>query len=1076
MQKQNNHSESEKSSPNSESWESKDSLSCQHRRSGDPYRAKAVYKYLLEHLTDLGINEKEDIVKPNESSIANQWGQKNNRIFIRRVLRSVLPEYYIEKERISIVPGLTLGKLVEILEGIQEYRAAKRLETPKSKISQILTRAEKLRVFRIFYQLTLEEKEILKLPIHPGEAILQEFLLTVTDPNKGLKTENTILFYKQITGIFYNSFNKLDLKNTLNIPFSARDIIQNNIEILLEELYQGIDADLKEQKIKELVSKVYCQISRIELQSGFRQFKSMFKNEIIPDNVQENISLLPHAFIEHLTRCIVENEALSDDFPIHLKHLEIEKIHPLPLYLKTEEQKFGLLNPLLLEDEEDEEDVVALKNQFAYKIRVHFYIKIPDNYQVWITDEDHQRSFFNQNEKKLEFFEEISGIGSPIHNIVAAINRVLLWDIPSLSSYLPLARDILNNNEFFGSSSLVWSYSLVNLCNKSDIEKAIKQNKTYDEIISNNEVIYGEYCGFDTVEIAAKAALQARLRAIQQTGINPGIYLTELCHRVEEIDALRQAESYLNFYPFSLKAMEGYLNKTIFCNRYRVVDNNLNFVEVDNGKAWSTVAYDAHLNITESYLQEGLYRIAKKYLDVLKPHIRDAQKGNNKCFSDFIFVKYELCKFRYYYLTDLEDVESHQSHSDRALAIRAATHSLNNAEKYLKNILKKYYIVDACGQSNFHPFFYLLSRVYAHRSKVYIFTSSYTDQPGNGWNALIKPIHLLEKARIYAARDANPALYAYWSAYQSWCYLMVAYLGDYKPLTTGFSREECIDWSKRLIDHALICYKKIGQICYQQIKDNGGRITEVKKNGKYYDHYGDMQIQVVPLIQELSEGSNESEQIYEPDNNVINFDFSIFHKICIEEHKSVYIFGTHSSILLFAMGMLELCDDEKKESEKLIKIKKAIRMFTYCSAIAEDGNKGKKDNDDGKFYLERIFSSGDSLIRGLYPHRLTQFADLGKIWAATCKSILLLYNSTFDWQDIDKLLENLPTSSSKSVLEDKCGQKRYNGHLESHCDRLIQYFEQLKCKKLNLTNLTEIRNKIVRDIFKIMRGESDVKP
>jgi len=522
--------------------------------------------------------------------------------------------------------------------------------------------------------------------------------------------------------------------------------------------------------------------------------------------------------------------------------------------------------------------------------------------------------------------------------------------------------------------------------------------------------------------------------------------------------------------------MEGYLNQTIFYNRYRTVDNNLNFVEVDDGKSWSIVAYYAHLNITASYLKEGLYRIAKKYLDVLEPHIIDAKEGNNKYFSEFIFVKYELCKFRYYYLTDLEDIESRQSCSDRALAIQAATDSLNNAEECLKNILRKYHIIDACGQTNFHPFFYLLSRVYSHRAKLYIFTSSYTDHPGNRWDALIQPINLLEKARIYAARDANPKLYAYWSAYQSWCYLMMAYLGDYEPSSDGFSREECIDWSKRLVNHALISYRRIGKICYQQIKDNGGRITEVDKDGQYYEHYGDFQIQVVPLIQELSEESDESKQIYEPDKNVINFDFSIFKKIFTEDNKSVYLFGTHSSILLFAMGMLELCDDETEESQKVIQIQKAIKIFRYCSAIAEDGIKTKKENDDEKLYLERIFDSGNSLVRGLYPHRLTQFADLGKIWAATCKLILLLYNSTFDWQHIDKLLGNLPTSSNKSVLEDKYGQKRYNGHLESHCDRLIQYFEQLKCKQLNLTSLTDIRNKIVRDVFKIMRGESDVKP
>jgi len=497
MPKQNNHSESEKSSPLSDSLKRKDSLSCNNRRSGDSYRARTLYKYLLEHLTDLGIKENEDIIKPNESCIANQWGQKNNRIFIRRVLRSVLPEYYSEKERISVVPGLTIGKLVEILEGIQQYQVIKRLEIPKSKILLTLTRAEKLRIFRIFYQLTLEEKEVLKLPIHPGEAMLQELFSTVTDTNKGLNAEDTVVFYKKITDIFYNSFNKLDFKSSANKPISSTDVIQNSIEYLLEELYQGIDVDSKVEKIKDLVSKVYCEISRIELQSGFSQYKSLFKKDI--NTLQDNTSLLPHTFIEHLTRCIVENELLSDDFPIHLKHLEIEKIHPLPLYLKTEEQKFGLLNPLLLEDEEDKQDVVCLKNQFAYKIRVHFYIKIPDNYKPWITEKYNKISYFNQNENKLEFFEEISGIGSPIHNIIAAINRVLLWDIPSLSSYLPLARDILKNHDFFGSSSLIWSYSLVNLCKKSDIEKAIKQNKTYEQVIANNEAIYGEYCGFDSV-------------------------------------------------------------------------------------------------------------------------------------------------------------------------------------------------------------------------------------------------------------------------------------------------------------------------------------------------------------------------------------------------------------------------------------------------------------------------------------------------------------------------------------------------------------------------------------------------
>lgn len=1074
MPKGNKHSKPTDNIPTSGASDAQDSQNLGRRSSEDQERDKSVYKYLLECLTDLGISEGKANIKPNESGIANQWGQKDNRIYIRRVLRSVLPEYYSEKERVSVVPGLTLGKLVEILTAIQKYWAEKRIKTTESlEVPRILTRNEKLRAFRKFNQLTPSEKEKLQLPTHPGETILQDLLASITDPIKGLKPEDTVPFYKEATNLFYNLFKKLELKNSPDLNYSLTDVIKKNVEVLIEEHYQGINVDLKAQKVKELVNKVWREISRIELQSGLRQYKSLLRDEIPTDAKHSNNSLLPHAFIEHLTRSLVENEILTDEFPIYLKHLEIEKIHPLPLYIKTEEQKFGLLNPLLLDN--DDEDINGLERQFAYKLKVHFYVKIPDNYQPYIQGDYSKISFFNKNENKLEFFEETTGVGSPIYHINAAINRVLLWDIPKLSDYFPLARNILQNNEFFGSSSLVWSYSLVNLCKKDDIT-SINLNKSYDKVVSDCETAYGEYCGFDLVEVAAKASLQAILRAIKQTGIDSVTYLTQLCHRVEEINAFRKAESYLNFYPFSLKAMEGYLNQTIFCGRYRTLDNQYNFVEVNEGKPWSAVAYDAHLAITNAYFKEGLYRIGKKYLDVLKPHVEDAKKGKNKCLSDIILTKYEICQFRYHYLTDLEDLESRQLHSDRSSAIRLATDSLYEAKKYLKNLLRKYYIIGACAQTNFNPFFYLLSRIYAHRAKLYIFTSSYADRPGRRWDRLIEPIRLLEKARIYAARDGNPLLYAYCSAYQSWCYITVAYLGDYKQLPTGFAKEECMDWAKRLIDHALICYKNLGHVCYQQIKDNGGRITNTNRNGKFYENYGNIQIQVVPLIQELSNNTTKREQINQTDNNVIVVDFSILKQICTDEPKSIYLFGTHSSILLFAMGMIKLCDDKNSGSELKEELNESIRMFTYCSALAEDGTKGKIA-DDGTFYSERIFCEGDSLIRGLYPHRLTQFADLGKIWAATSKCILLLHDSNSDWKEVNSLLKYLPTSSNKLVLEGNyCGQKRYNGHFESHCDRLVQYFEQLKIKKLPFTSLSEIRNKVVRDVFKIMRGESDVKP
>ncbi|MBD2774599.1 HypX (modular protein) [Iningainema tapete] len=1044
------------------------------RSQEDQQRDKSVYQYLLTCLTDLGINEENK--KPNESSIANQWGQKNNRIFIRRVLRSVLTEYYDEQERYKVVPGLTLGKLVEILAGIQDYWAKKRLNTKEEQVPRILTRTEKLRAFRYLSQLTPEEKEKLDFPRYSGETLLQELLETVTDTVKGLKSEDIVPFYKGAINI-YHSLKQFELKNQQYSKLaSLSDIIKHQVEHLIEECYRGLNSALKREKTDDLVNKIHREFSRMEFQSGLRQVKSLLPEHLIKDEIKPDANLFYPSFIEHLTRSLVENEILTDEFPVHLKHIEIEKTSPLPLYVNKKAQSIGLLNPLILEQHEDQEDINGLQKQFAYKIKVHFYVKIPENYQLLLQGKDYQISYFNSRENKLEFFEEVSGIGSPVYHIIAAINRVLFWDIPELNDYLPVARNILNDHHFFGSPSLVYSYNLVNLCKKSDIEQAIRDNKNYDQVVNSYEPAYGEYCGFDLVEVLAKAALHARLRAIKQTGIDSVKYLTQLCNRVEEINALRKAESYLSFYPFSLKAMEGYLNQTIFKDRYRVTNNEFNFTEINSGQPWSAVAYDAHITITEAYLKEGLYRIAKKYLDILKHHVENAKKNNNNFLSDIILAQYELCLFRYHYLTDLEDSESRQLHSDRSSAIRAAIDSLNSAEEYLKKLLKKYYTISNSAQSNFHPFFYLLSRVYAHRAKLYIFTSSYTDRPSGRFSGLIEPIRLLEKARIYAARDGNPAHYAYWSAYQSWCYLMVAYLGDYEPLHQELSREECLDWARRLVEHALICYYHTGKLCYQQIKDNGGKITKNSRNGKYYESYGDIQIQVIPLIQELKEDSNECEQIYASDKNVINLDFSILKQIHNEENKSIYLFGTHSSILLFTMGMLELCTEENQKDELQLRIKKALRMFTYCSAIALDGTEIKENYDEGKLYLERILKQGDYLVRGLYPHRLTQFADLGKIWAATCKLILLIYNSSYTWQDINNLLKSLLQSLDKSIIDTDCGQERYNGHLESHYEKVVKYFEQVQEKKINFPNLEEIRNKVVRDIFKIMRGESDVRP
>ena len=179
-------------------------------------------------------------------------------------------------------------------------------------------------------------------------------------------------------------------------------------------------------------------------------------------------------------------------------------------------------------------------------------------------------------------------------------------------------------------------------------------------------------------------------------------------------------------------------------------------------------------------------------------------------------AKYELCQFRYYYLTDLQDSE--QKQLDRISAISKALNSLNKAEQYLQKRAKKYYSFNEASQSYFHPFCYFFSRVYSHQAKICMFFPQYyADLTNNRSNPLLEAIRLFENARIYAARDGDATQYAYWTAYQSWCYLIVAYLGDYYQLKQDFDKEKCLSWSKKLIANALICYSATGNLCYQQI-------------------------------------------------------------------------------------------------------------------------------------------------------------------------------------------------------------------------------------------------------------------
>ena len=155
------------------------------RDTADQKRDREVYRYLLA-LSDLGMSGEPPM--PNETSIAKQWGGQENRIFIRRMLRSVLfKELYAEKEKEKEkkqppVPGLTLSKLVSILSGLTDYqREHQFLDRNSKKASHIITRAEKLKALGLFFRLSPEERSQLTLDTHPEEALLNQIYEQATD-------------------------------------------------------------------------------------------------------------------------------------------------------------------------------------------------------------------------------------------------------------------------------------------------------------------------------------------------------------------------------------------------------------------------------------------------------------------------------------------------------------------------------------------------------------------------------------------------------------------------------------------------------------------------------------------------------------------------------------------------------------------------------------------------------------------------------------------------------------------------------------------------------------------------------
>jgi hypothetical protein len=1022
-----------------------------NRNIHDQSRDKKTYKYLLT-LVDGYLENPDDV---SISYIADQWGMADNRMFVSRVLKSIKNNFDALKEppknvtenspdnindilsEDKVVPGLTLNKLVNILVSIDKYRKEKCAAQEKISFPKLLTRSEKLRVLYLYSDTLPIEKKYLNLEESDTRLLLQQLINDITDSSQGLSQGKLNEICKYISSCM-----DIELSEGKNEKYTIKSIINENIEIFGYEYFQG----LNEAVLKSLKNKIFEQVENaiqdISYQNGSYQFKAFLDKDInekysdevsteslIKHREEIGVRFSPKKFIRRLTKSIVENQILAEEFPVYLKYIEIQQIQQS------------------MPQDDDYKDSLS-----AYTVKVHFYLK-------------------NAQGEREDFYEEVTGIGSPLSHAIAAMNRALLWDIKSLKDYIPIAKQITFNTEIIGSSNngSIWGHYVVGLCKRPT-------NEDQKDMYCVEELASGDYCGFDTLEVYAKASFYARLRAIKKNGISPSKYIKELQDKIKQVKILRKGEEMLNGYPFSLEAMKFYLttNLLVLNNCYKIDKDNFPLPDSAKKDSWSLTEYEAHLSIAEAYLVEGLYVIGKIYLDCIESHIENPKKNS---ISRIIIAKYHLCCFRYHYLTDLHD--DNKTNLSRNDALSNATKHLDKSYDNLKEYVYKCNKIDELPYVNFYNFFTMMSKLYANKARLYFFMNHYLLVSED----TSESINLFEKSREYAEKCGDSLLYSMWSAYKSWCYLSAAYK-DYKDDKNESIKS--IDNAEKTLIQALRAYEKIGVKSYESVKLKSGKrnipssdSTRKFDIGYEDEDYGGVEIQGVPLIKEFIRKDDDISQVHFSSADAsLTLNMSLLMSDLTTPPTP--LFGTQSSIIIFAIAMLKLCHYQYDEKSIIVGIEEARKLFCYSWSFGEDGS-CNMTNNKMKRWQEKEFSPSQEgcHLRGLYPHRLTQFADFGKIYFIACELILLSHSKKDKkerWTYIHELVHMIEDNSlEKGNRKEQTSQKRYNGHLQDHFNAIKEYVEDFK-KLAPKSSILNTRNEVVKDFAIILRTGQKRRP
>lgn len=1067
----------------------------------DREREKNIYRYILKLLP---------LKKPNNlSEISEKLYSQKKSDPAKKIFNLIK-----EKENQPLPAKLTTEQLVELIKNVkislqEEYQDKEKTycATPK-----LLRKEDIITLLTYLIKLSSEERKYLNLSKSEVDIILGQNILNLYRYHTEIDKAKILDFYKSTI-----SLSNINSREKSTVSNNETDI--RKIRILVKQYLEHLGLEkwiIKDSKVEDLCGVIQRHIKRLKAQAGINEISSI-SDQYISDKYIKDFeqNCITDSFLERLVYSTIENYLIREQLPIYIQYFELTQLKPLPLYYPNDDYPEGLLNPQIIEPEKNH-DNTSLASQHAYKATISFNLKIKNSLLEKIKQklpEKVKATLVKDDGDGLVFTASSTGVGGHIAQLIKTINRVLFWDIECVrEKYFPIAHDLVIHQEVIANNiaSPVWSHNLVKLCSSKSLKEALTKGK-YDskqdhEYSTFDEIGTGDYCGFNFIESAIKSALQARLSAFLKSDINVEDYIENLSQVVANREILRVAESYLNYYPFSLAAMESYLTHHLL-NQERQNDNQY----------LPYLYYDAYILIITAYLREGLYRKAFKKLkkiQELKNFDSDISKNiqdNFRIFSGSILAKYELCKAYYFYMCDDQDSDPNYRWSDlpnfnKAQFIISSWDSLKKAEDHLKIRLKKYAVINEISQGLFHPHFITLARINFLRAKIFFYFPSYVNglkeielnRSINQNNCCYYTIYYLELARIYAAKNGNTLDYACYTAYQSYAYIKNGYLINkkisFKNMNdVNFTRKECLKYSKNLLNEAVINYADFGRKCYSEIKDNSGINIEEDKN------YGNLFIKSLPLIQEEFTSVNE---VFK--DKILHLDMSLLgmQKLGDSPEKLreyIYLFGAKAAIIFFARAMYQLCGSDHKDTDSLEKwrarLQKAYSLFNYAWAVAEDGcrvevednGENSSSETNAKRTITRPLFEGNppkykdlepeaKSILDMYPHRQSEIADLGKVFAAGCLIIMLyIVNS----EEKEKVRDKITSFKGKIQYKERnpdrdeliLNQPELNGHLREYLNNAKEKIDRFTDEAFNHDDsieafgVTRVRDKIVKSLL-----------